>query len=173
VKISRRTSTGILVQLGRAGCIALTALCARPALAYDSWVEDHVAASYDYVLGKGPAAGRRILLAASSPGPSDPGDPDAAKGKVTFDSKCALCHSLGAGDKIGPDLKGVTRRHRDQWLTWWLLETDRMQKSDPEAKALLAKYKTPMPNLGLKPAEVRELLSFLHWNDRQNGLAKN
>jgi mono/diheme cytochrome c family protein len=144
----------------------LLALSAGPALAYDSWVEDHVAATYGYVLFKGPAAGRVLLAAA------DPADADAARGKATFDAKCALCHSIGAGDKIGPDLKGVTRRRADQWLTWWLLETDRMQKTDPDAKALLAKYRTPMPNLGLKPAEARELLQFLHWNDH-NGLAKN
>jgi mono/diheme cytochrome c family protein len=158
VKDSRKTSIGI---------IAALAVCATPALAYDSWVEDHIAATYDYVLIKGPASGRSVLLVAA-----EPGDGDAAKGKSTFDSKCALCHSLGAGDKIGPDLKGVTRRRPDRWLTWWLLETDRMQKSDPVAKALLEKYKTPMPNLGLKAAEVRELLKFLHWSD-QNGLAKN
>jgi mono/diheme cytochrome c family protein len=158
VKDSRKTSIGI---------IAALAVCATPALAYDSWVEDHIAATYDYVLIKGPASGRSVLLVAA-----EPGDGDAAKGQSTFDSKCALCHSLGAGDKIGPDLKGVTRRRPDQWLTWWLLETDRMQKSDPVAKALLEKYKTPMPNLGLKAAEVRELLKFLHWSD-QNGLAKN
>jgi len=30
----------------------------------------------------------------------------------------------------------------------------------------------PMPNLGLKPNEVRELLQFLHWSDG-NGLARN
>ena len=164
---SRKTSTEILKRLVRAGCISVIALFAGQALAYDTWIEDHVAASYPYMLLKVPAAGRSVLLAAA-----DPVDPDATKGKSTFDAKCALCHSIGAGDKIGPDLKGVTRRHPDQWLTWWLLETDRMQKTDPEAKALLAKYKTPMPNLGLKPAEVRELLKFLHWTDH-NGLAKN
>lgn len=166
MKDSRKTSTKIQKRFVRAGCIAALALCAAPALAYDTWVEDHIAATYNYVLIKGPATGRTILLAAAQP------DPDAAKGKSTFDSKCALCHSIGAGDKIGPDLKGVTRRHPDQWLTSWLLETDRMQKSDPVAKALLEKYKTPMPNLGLKAAEARELLKFLHWSD-QNGLAKN
>lgn len=167
MKDSRKTSTRILERFVRAASVAAAALCAQPAAAYDSWVEDHIAATYDYVLIKGQASGRSVLLAAA-----DLVDPDAIKGRATFDSKCALCHSIGAGDKIGPDLKGVTRRHPDKWLTWWLLETDRMQKSDPEAKALLAKYKTPMPNLGLKPAEVRELLMFLHWSDR-NGLAKN
>jgi mono/diheme cytochrome c family protein len=154
----------------RTSCISagfvLASLCAAPALAYDGWIEDHIAAAYDYVLVKGPAAGRVLLAEAG------PADADAAGGKATFDAKCALCHSLGAGDKIGPDLKGVTSRHPDQWLTWWLLETDRMQKTDPVAKALLAKYKTPMPNLGLKAAEARELIRFLHWSDK-NGLAKN
>jgi hypothetical protein len=48
-----------------------------------------------------------------------------------------------------------------------------MQKSDPQAKALLAKYRTPMPNLGLAPPEVRQLLKFLHWSDRRDGVAKN
>jgi mono/diheme cytochrome c family protein len=167
VKDSRKTSNGILKRLVQSGCSAALALCAGHALAYDGWIEDHIAASYDYSLLKVSAAGRTVLLAAS-----DPADGDASKGKSTFDAKCALCHSIGAGDKIGPDLKGVTRRHPDKWLTWWLLETDRMQKTDLEAKALLAKYKTPMPNLGLKPSEVRELLQFLHWSD-QNGLAKN
>ena len=166
MKDSRKTSVKIQKRIVRAGCIAAVALCAAPALAYDSWVEDHIAATYDYVLFKGPASGRTVLLAAAEP------DPEAVKGKATFDSKCALCHSIGAGDKIGPDLKGVTRRRADQWLTWWLLETDRMQKTDPVAKALLEKYKTPMPNLGLKAAEARELIQFLHWSDH-NGLAKN
>ena len=173
MKDLRTTSRAILKRLLTAGCVAAVTLCARPALAYGNWVEDHVIATYDYVLLKGPAAGRSILLAASSAGPSDPGDPDTAKGKSTFDAKCALCHSMGAGDKIGPDLKGATRRHTDEWLTWWLFETDRMQKSDPQAKMLLAKYKTPMPNLGLAPAEVRQLLKFLHWSDRRDGVAKN
>jgi len=152
--------------LFQAACV-LAAFAAGPVLAYDGWVEDHISAAYDYVLIKGPATGRTVLLAAA-----DPADADAAKGKSTFDAKCALCHSIGAGDKIGPDLKGATRRHDEKWLTWWLLETDRMQKTDPAAKALLAKYRTPMPNLGLKPNEVRELLQFLHWSDG-NGLARN
>jgi mono/diheme cytochrome c family protein len=170
VKDSRKTSIGLLKQIVRAGCIPIAALCTRPALAHgSSWVEDHVAATYDYVLAKGPAAGRGVLLAAAN----DPDDPDTAKGKASFEAKCVLCHSVGGGDKVGPDLKGVTRRHADEWLTRWLLAPDRMQKTDPDAKALLAKYKTPKPNLGLKGEEARRVLKFLHWNDQRDGLAKN
>ena len=165
MKDSRKTSVEMLKRVVRAACAVALALGAAQAPAYDSLIEEHVATTYGYGLLSGPAAGRTVMVAAAD-------DSDAAKGRSTFDAKCALCHSIGAGDKIGPDLKGVTRRHPGQWLTWWLLETDRMQKTDPEAKALLAKYRTPMPNLGLKANEVRELLEFLRTSDH-NGLAKN
>jgi nitrite reductase (NO-forming) len=100
-------------------------------------------------------------------------DPDAAKGKLAFESKCVLCHSIGGGAKVGPDLQGVTKRRADAWLTRWLLDTEKMQQSDPEAKGLVAKYRMPMPNPGLKAAEVRDLLKFFHWSDQREGLAKN
>src|SRR6185436_4794554 len=33
-----------------------------------------------------------------------PTDPEAAQGKMLFESKCLVCHSMGQGTKIGPDL---------------------------------------------------------------------
>src|SRR5262249_34845569 len=70
-------------------------------------------------------------------------DAGAIAGKATFQSRCSICHSVGGGDKIGPDLLGATRRHADAWLTSWLLDTEKMQKSDATARELLAKYKVP------------------------------
>jgi nitrite reductase (NO-forming) len=101
------------------------------------------------------------------------GDPEAAKGKLVFESKCVLCHSVGGGAKVGPDLQGVTQRRADPWLTRWLLDTEKMQKSDPAAKQLVAKYRMPMPNPGLKQDEVRQILKFLHWSDQRESLSKN
>jgi nitrite reductase (NO-forming) len=105
--------------------------------------------------------------------PANVADPDAARGKLAFESKCALCHSIGGGAKTGPDLQGVTQRHGDAWLSRWLLETEKMQKSDPVAKQLVKKYRMPMPNPGLKQREVRQILKFFHWSDQREGLAKN
>ena len=31
----------------------------------------------------------------------------AADGKVLYEQKCAACHTIGGGDRIGPDLHGV------------------------------------------------------------------
>jgi nitrite reductase (NO-forming) len=41
-----------------------------------------------------------------------PTDPAAVRGKLSFDSKCLACHSIGGGDKLGPDLYGVSKRRR-------------------------------------------------------------
>ena len=79
MKHSRKTST--LKRLFPAACV-LAAFAAGPALAYDSWVEDHIAAAYDYVLIKGPATGRSVLVAAA-----DPADADAMKGKSAGPSR--------------------------------------------------------------------------------------
>ncbi len=98
-------------------------------------------------------------------------NPDAAKGKLTFQTKCVACHSIGSGDKIGPDLLGVTRRHADTWLIKWLLAPEKMQRNDADAKALVAKYKVPMPNPGLSRDEVQQILKYFHWSDRNDALA--
>jgi nitrite reductase (NO-forming) len=119
------------------------------------------------------AAPAALAVAEHQHEPGKPIDAEAAKGKAAFESKCVLCHSIGGGTKIGPDLQGVTRRHADAWLTRWLLETEKMQKSDPAAKQLVTKYRMPMPNPGLKSGEVRDLLKFFHWRDQREGLAKN
>lgn len=42
---------------------------------------------------------------------------DAAKGKIQFMARCAVCHTLfGEGGKIGPDLTGYDRANADFWL---------------------------------------------------------
>jgi nitrite reductase (NO-forming) len=116
--------------------------------------------------------GATTLMAGGHPHPEAITDPDAEKGKVVYEARCVMCHTVGGGDKIGPDLRGVTQRRADAWLTKWLLETDSMLKTDPAAKQLLEKYKTSMPNPSLSPAEANQLVKFFHWNDRHDGPAK-
>src|SRR3954471_9882367 len=76
-----------------------------------------------------------------------PSDPEAARGKLAFESKCLACHSIGQGKKLGPDLAGVTK-HRDvAWLARWLKNPDAILKTDPAAKKMLEEYNNiPMPN---------------------------
>ncbi|HET9952374.1 MAG TPA: multicopper oxidase domain-containing protein [Candidatus Eisenbacteria bacterium] len=97
---------------------------------------------------------------------SGPPDPDAARAKVVFESKCVACHTIGQGVKLGPDLLGVTSRRSDAWLGRWLESPERMLASDDSAKALRARYPIPMPNQNLTPDDIHGLLGYFHWADR-------
>jgi nitrite reductase (NO-forming) len=97
-----------------------------------------------------------------------PSEPEAARGKLAFESKCLACHSIGQGKKLGPDLAGVTKRRSDDWLLRWLKSPEKMLESDADAKALLKEYNNiPMPNQNLSDAEIRQYLKYFHWYDAQ------
>lgn len=84
-------------------------------------------------------------------------------GEFLFDSRCSACHTVGQGDKIGPDLAGVTKRRNPAWLARYLAEPEKVQaEGDAIATALFAKYKTArMPNMSLGSADVAAVLSYL------------
>jgi len=97
-----------------------------------------------------------------------PTEPEAARGKLAFESKCLACHSFGQGKKLGPDLAGVTRRRTDAWLGKWLKSPEIMLQTDADAKALLKDANNiPMPNQNLSEAEIREFVRYFHWADSQ------
>ncbi|MCG3188956.1 MAG: hypothetical protein LKCHEGNO_01189 [Burkholderiaceae bacterium] len=88
---------------------------------------------------------------------------DAQTGRQIFQTKCAACHTVGGGDLIGPDLKGVTAQRPREWLERWIAAPDEMlAKGDPLATALLHRFRdVPMPNLHLSAGEVTAVLDFL------------
>jgi nitrite reductase (NO-forming) len=94
-----------------------------------------------------------------------PTDPIAQRAQLAFQSKCLACHSLGGGDKLGPDLLGVTKRHDAAWLTKWLKSPEQMLQADATAKALLDRWKIPMPNQGLSDEEIRGYIEYFKWAD--------
>lgn len=100
------------------------------------------------------------------PATPTPTDAEAVRGKLAFESKCLACHSIGGGDKLGPDLRGTTTRHDDAWLTRWLKSPEQMLQTDATAKALLEKWKIPMPNQGLSDEEIRSYLAYFKWADQ-------
>jgi len=84
-------------------------------------------------------------------------------GQRLFQSRCSACHTIGQGDKMGPDLLGVTDRRERAWLTRYISAPEQLLAAgDPIATALYNKYKkVGMPNLRLSSNEVTELLSYL------------
>ena len=84
-------------------------------------------------------------------------------GRYLFARHCAACHTIGHGDKIGPDLMGVAEVRDPAWLARQIATPDEMiAANDPIATALFKKYKeVRMPNLRLDPDEVNLIIDFL------------
>jgi nitrite reductase (NO-forming) len=99
------------------------------------------------------------------PATSAPTDPVAQRGKLDFETKCLACHTIAGGDKIGPDLFGVSRRRDENWLIRWLRSPEQMIAADATAKQLVGKYKIPMPNQGLSENEIHQYISYFKWAD--------
>jgi len=84
-------------------------------------------------------------------------------GEYTFTKHCAACHTIGGGDRIGPDLAGVTSVRDRAWLTRFIASPDAVRaEGDAIARALAARYKPAvMPRLGLAPGDVAPILAYI------------
>lgn len=84
-------------------------------------------------------------------------------GRYGFTSHCAPCHTIGGGQKIGPDLAGVTRARDHAWLARFVTSPAKMiEEGDPAAVALAEKYKPlQMPSLALANADVEAILRYI------------
>jgi protein SCO1 len=88
-------------------------------------------------------------------------------GKYMFFTQCAPCHTIGGGESIGPDLRGVTKVRDPKWLRK-IVQTpeDLLDAGDPLATAMLAKYKNVrMPNLHFDDEATDALIGYM---DRQS-----
>ncbi|MCC6608772.1 MAG: cytochrome c [Burkholderiales bacterium] len=99
----------------------------------------------------------------ASPATAKAAGADAEAGKQIFQEKCTACHTIGKGNLVGPDLKGVTALRPREWLQQWIAAPDRMLAAkDPVGIALLHEFHdVPMPNLGLSAAEANALIDYL------------
>lgn len=89
---------------------------------------------------------------------------DAQAGAQLFQQKgCTACHTIGKGDLVGPDLKGVTEKRPHEWLEQWVTAPDQMiaKKDDYAVKLLHQYHDVQMPNLGLSNSDVDNILAFL------------
>ncbi len=83
------------------------------------------------------------------------------EGEAEFSKRCVSCHTIGAGVKIGPDLKGVTERREESWLTTQILAPSEHDETDPFVVANRKIYSPPMPDLRLTEQQVDDLIAYL------------
>jgi len=82
---------------------------------------------------------------------------------LLFARQCSGCHTIGKGDLIGPDLKGVAARHERPWLLRFIRSSrEVIDGGDKAAAALFERYKRQrMPDHDFTPAQVDALLAYI------------
>jgi protein SCO1/2 len=85
------------------------------------------------------------------------------QGQYAFKNHCAACHTIGGGDAIGPDLKGVTANREYNWLKRFIASPEKVfAENDPIARTLLDKYKqVRMPSLSLTEYDAAVLIDYI------------
>src|SRR6266481_3209093 len=84
-------------------------------------------------------------------------------GQSLFKKLCTPCHTIGVGDRVGPDLRGATERRQQPWLTRFIRTPEKvLAEKDPIALTLAAKFPgVRMPNLGLSDIDAADLISYI------------
>lgn len=84
-------------------------------------------------------------------------------GASLFAERCQICHSIGGGRVIGPDLAGVNARREPAWLIAFIRSPQALaQAGDPIALDLFAQFnQLPMPDQALSEAQIRQLLAYI------------
>lgn len=89
----------------------------------------------------------------------------AKEGKVIADLKCASCHKYTDERLVGPGWKGVSEKHRPEWIMNFITNPDPMINKDPELQAQLEICLVRMPNQNLSDDDARKILEFMRQND--------
>lgn len=102
------------------------------------------------------------LVAAAPPVPQEE---EAARFKEQaslFVRHCMKCHTVGQGDRVGPDLRNVADRRDREWLLGFITRPGEFLDSDPIARELLAEFnEVRMTDLGLTRPQAEGLLEFI------------
>jgi len=85
------------------------------------------------------------------------------RGQYLFESRCTACHTVGKGDRVGPDLLNVTTLRDRAWLSRYLSAPEKvLAEGDPIARLLFARYRSVrMPNLSLSEEDVNAILPYI------------
>jgi cytochrome c2 len=79
-----------------------------------------------------------------------------------FARKCASCHTVGKGARVGPDLEDLLSRRDRAWVESFIAAPSAMLDTDPAARQLLAQFNgVRMPDLGLQAADVRTVVDLI------------
>ena len=84
-------------------------------------------------------------------------------GSAIFATNCAACHTIGQGQLVGPDLKGVTEKYDKPWIARFIRESQAMiEEGDEQAVAIFNAYSMiPMPAMPLSDEQIDAVLAHI------------
>lgn len=103
-----------------------------------------------------------------------PAIPQPADGKKLFAVNCSVCHTLGGGKLIGPDLTGILDRRDREWIVLFIRSSQTLvSNGDKEAVAVFEAYdKMIMPDQAtLSDAEIDAILLYVGDPASYSGIA--
>lgn len=88
----------------------------------------------------------------------------AQNGEAIFKQNCGVCHKVGGGRMVWPDLMGVTTKRSEEWLLKWTKSSQEFIKSgDADAKAIFDEFGgIVMPDQAHLPdADIKSIYAFI------------
>ena len=131
------------------------------------WQRDNVFSDLDRLVitiqGMDPKWRDEVRAVPNSPASNTGLQMSSQPGQALYKKICAPCHTIGVGDRVGPDLRGVTQRRDHAWLSSYIRNPARLrEQNDPVALELAAKFPAVhMPALGLAAVDAADLINYL------------
>src|SRR5690606_7248328 len=91
----------------------------------------------------------------------------ADEGNKLFIVKCTMCHEYSE-DKLGPALKGITKKRTPEWILNLMLNTEEMFEKDTDALAIKEEFQSMMVSVGLNEKEAKSILEYLRQEDAKS-----
>lgn len=88
---------------------------------------------------------------------------NAQDGEQIFKKNCGVCHTVGKGKLVGPDLKDVHTKYKEDWLHQWIKSSQTLvKKGDPVAVKLFEENnKLVMPDQTVSDGDIKTILTFI------------
>lgn len=86
-----------------------------------------------------------------------------SEGQEIFEESCEACHSIGDGDVVGPDLKGISEKRSLEWIGSFIKSSTAMiEAGDKEAVAVFNAYEeSEMPDFELTDEQIKSVVGYI------------
>ncbi len=88
-----------------------------------------------------------------------------------FTTKCGICHTIGKGRLVGPDLLNVHEKRSDEWLLEYVRSSQTMiKKGDPDAVAIFEEFNgILMPDPLISDDEITSIIGYIAESSASGG----